>query len=275
MRAVTEALGLDPHDAEAQAVKAEIEAARPRRQTAPAPGSRAVGPPPPASARQLTERRARGAAGHRIAAGRHGAAAAAGPAAGAAAAAAGAGGAVHAAAGVRRGRARQTLVEAAARLPRHRRGGRDPLRLRRALHLAPGLGAVPRRTEVGAGSAGHAGDAGRHRAGARDAGRRRRARPRRRRPADASTTPATEPPVAPPTTPSSEDAAITSRLAQAVGEFQAQRTPTALNTLASLIDEAPQRDDLRQTAEQWARAHPGAHGRAARAGAQAGASCRR
>jgi hypothetical protein len=63
-----------------------------------------------------------------------------------------------------------------------------------------------------------------------------------------------EPPVAPPTTPSSEDAAITARLAQAVTEFQAQRTAPALNTLAALIDEAPQRDDLRQTAEQWARA---------------------
>jgi hypothetical protein len=63
-----------------------------------------------------------------------------------------------------------------------------------------------------------------------------------------------EPPVAPPATPSSEDAAITARLAQAATEFQAQRTATALNTLAALIDEAPQRDDLRQTAEQWARA---------------------
>ena len=60
--------------------------------------------------------------------------------------------------------------------------------------------------------------------------------------------------MAPPTTPASEDAAITSRLAQALTEFQGQRTATALNTLASLIDEAPQRDDLRQTAEQWARA---------------------
>jgi hypothetical protein len=42
-------------------------------------------------------------------------------------------------------------------------------------------------------------------------------------------------------------------LALAFTEFQGQRTATALNTLASLIDEAPQRDDLRQTAEQWAR----------------------
>src|SRR5207342_3313781 len=38
MRAVTEALGLDPHDAEAQAVKAEIEAAR---NGGPRTGSRA------------------------------------------------------------------------------------------------------------------------------------------------------------------------------------------------------------------------------------------
>ena len=196
--------------------------------------------------------RARGATVHGIAAGRHGTAAAARPAAGAAAAAAGAG-AVHAATGVRRGRARQTLVQAAARLPRHRRGGRDPLRLRRALHLAPGLDAVPRRTDVGAGSTGHAGDAGRHRASAHDAGAAVECVHEGRRPSRHAPRRRTEPPVAPPTTPSSEDAAITSRLAQAVGEFQAQRTSTAINTLASLIDEAPQRDDLRQTAEQWAR----------------------
>ncbi len=73
-------------------------------------------------------------------------------------------------------------------------------------------------------------------------------------PHTARTTTPTAPPVAPPTTPPSEDAAMTSRLAQALTEFQAQRTAAALNTLASLIDEAPQRDDLRQTAEQWARA---------------------
>ena len=78
-------------------------------------------------------------------------------------------------------------------------------------------------------------------------------------PANTSTTPS-EPPVAPPTTPSAEDAAVTTRLAHAVTDFQAERTPAALNTLASLIDEAPQRDDLRLTAEQWARALQGRAG---------------
>jgi hypothetical protein len=77
--------------------------------------------------------------------------------------------------------------------------------------------------------------------------------PKPTEPTTPPSTPTAEPPVAPPTTPHSEDAALTARLAQAVTEFQAQRTASALNTLASLIDEAPQRDDLRQTAEQWAR----------------------
>jgi predicted Ser/Thr protein kinase len=70
-------------------------------------------------------------------------------------------------------------------------------------------------------------------------------------------TPPADPPVAPPTTSADEDAAITARLAQAVTDFQAQRTGPALNTLATLIDEAPQRDDVRLTAEQWARALQG------------------
>ena len=65
------------------------------------------------------------------------------------------------------------------------------------------------------------------------------------------------PPVAPPTTAADEDAAITTRLAQAVTDFQSERTGPALNTLSTLIDEAPQRDDLRITAEQWARALQG------------------
>jgi len=75
-------------------------------------------------------------------------------------------------------------------------------------------------------------------------------------PPNANATPPahTEPPVAPPTTPSAEDAAITTRLAQALADFQSQRTTAAIDTLAALIDEAPQRDDLRVTADQWARA---------------------
>ena len=48
---------------------------------------------------------------------------------------------------------------------------------------------------------------------------------------------------------------MTARLAQAVDRVPGDSARrSALNTLASLIDEAPQRDDLRQTAEQWARA---------------------
>jgi serine/threonine-protein kinase len=69
----------------------------------------------------------------------------------------------------------------------------------------------------------------------------------------APATPATEAPVAPPTTAPAEDAAITNRLAAAVADFQGGRTPRALATLADLLDEAPQRDDLRLTAEQWAK----------------------
>ena len=258
MRAVTEALGLDPHDAEAQAVKAEIEAARsagtrrrPRTGAATASSGRRrrrrrVSSPTPRS----------GATAHRIAARRHGAAAAAGPAAGTAAAAAGAGIAVHATARVRRRGAR----------PDARPSCRSPSsaspRWSRSLFGFAALFVwrqVSARFLAGPKSAQEApADAGHHRAGARDAGAAvervhrdadavdaggaathagPRSRPSRRRPRPRPRTPRSP-----------------SRLAQAVTEFQAQRTSTALNTLAALIDEAPQRDDLRQTAEQWARA---------------------
>ena len=242
-----------PTDAEALALRAEIEAARgagppgiPRRRHRQ---PRAVGPPPPASARQLTG--AAGRAAQRLAPGRSRAAARRGAAAGAAAAAAGAG-----RAGRRRrsGRgARRPIGEAAARLPRHRR------RRRRSSSASPRSssgGRCRRASQPPADGAGGPGHAGRRTPPSR---RRRRAAGDRpstpsRSPAPATPTTPSEPPVAPPTTPHSEDAAITARLAHAVTEFQAQRTAPALNTLASLIDEAPQRDDLRQTAEQWARA---------------------
>ena len=230
--------------------------------------------PPAAGVGASAHRRRAGATGHRIAAGRHGTAAAAGldaaSPAGAAAAATGAGVAVHAAAGVRRGRAVETLGQAAARVPRHRGGGRGALRPRRALHLAPGVRALPRRTDDGAGSAGLA---GRERADAHDAD------PPSTDPRDDAvhtgraetvTTP-TEPPIALPTTPSAEDAAITTRLAHAVTDFQAERTATALNTLASLIDEAPQRDDLRHRRSVGAGA-AGSRRRDPGVGAQTGAA---
>ena len=225
MRAVTEALGLDPYDAEAQAVKAEIEAARsggtgPRRarHRYRQPRRRAAAAGVGASAHRCRA----GATGHRIAAGHRRRRCRRWTAAGAAAAAAGAGVAVHAAAGVRRGGSGPTLGQAAARLPRHRRGGRGALRLRRAVHLAPGLVPVPHRTEDGAGSAGHAGD---HRAGADDAGaavervhrdaaavdarqhrRRPRSRPSRRRPRRRPRTPRS-PPASPRRPPSSRRSA--------------------------------------------------------------------
>ncbi len=73
MRAVTEALSLDPSDGDALALRAEVEAARsgspPPMPGSPASGSRpAVGPPPPASARQLTGQQARPLSGSRPAA---------------------------------------------------------------------------------------------------------------------------------------------------------------------------------------------------------------
>ena len=246
MRAVIEALGLDPHDAQAQAVKAEIEAARNA-----GTGSRAVGPPPPASARQLTE-------------------------------------AAHAARPSTESRPAATapplppgpLPELPLQPPAlgpstpppafgadvpARRSSKLPLAflgIAAVVAILFGFAAlfiwrqVSTRFLAGPKSAQEAP------ATPGTPGATEPAPTTPEPPSSASTvtpaeptrtTPATEPPVAPPTTPSSEDAAITSRLAQAVGEFQAQRTSTAINTLASLIDEAPQRDDLRQTAEQWAR----------------------
>ena len=271
MRAVTEALGLDPHDAEAQAVKAEIEAASGAPAPRPGTGSRAVGPPPPASARQLTDaaHAARPPTGSRPAAtapplppGPPPELPLQPPALGSPSTPPPAFGAEVPV---------QTLVQAAARLPRHRRGGRDR------------SSASPRSSSGARSRPGSSPDRSRRRKRRPRRGRRappsrrprrrsrRRARPPRRRPTPTRSRAAPpEPPVAPPTTPSSEDAAITSRLAQAVAEFQAQRTSTALNTLASLIDEAPQRDDLRQTAEQWARAIQARMGELARERAQAG-----
>ncbi|MFI5076793.1 MAG: protein kinase, partial [Vicinamibacteria bacterium] len=256
LRAVTEALGLDPHHADAQAVKAEIEAARSGGAGAPGSGpgtgSRAVGPPPPASARQLTD-----------------AAQAARP---------------------------PTLSRRAVPAPPLPPGAPPELPLQppslgSPSTPPPAVGAeVPSRRSsklpiafIGIAAvvaiafgfialfvwqkvsarflAPKSAQEAPATPGATEAPP---ATPQP--PSGASTatqTPATpveprpassEPPVAPPTTPSSEDAAITARLAQAVTEFQAQRTAPALNTLAALIDEAPQRDDLRQTAEQWARA---------------------
>jgi predicted Ser/Thr protein kinase len=258
MRAVTEALGLDPTDAGALALRAELEAARSGGGAAP-PGAgpagtganRVVGPPPPASARQLTGTQAKPISGSRPAAGPP-------------------------------PPALPPLSAPPPELPLQppslastgptvpsRRSSKLPLaflgiaavvailfgfaalfiwrqvsaRLFQAPQTAqeapvtPGTPATtdpPASTEPPPTTA----------------------TTERPAPTPPSTPPATtpnEPPVAPPTTPHSEDAAITTRLAQAVGEFQAQRTPAALNTLANLIDEAPQRDDLRQTAEQWAR----------------------
>ncbi len=246
MRAVIEALGLDPHDAQAQAVKAEIEAARNA-----GTGNRAVGPPPPASARQLTE-----------------AAYAARPSTGSRPAAT--------APPLPPGPLPELPLQPPAlgpSTPPPAFGADVPARRSSKLPLAfLGIAAVvailfgfaalfiwrqvSTRFLAGPKSAQEA-PATPGMPGATEP-----APTTPEPPSSASTvtpaeptrtTPATEPPVAPPTTPSSEDAAITSRLAQAVGEFQAQRTSTAINTLASLIDEAPQRDDLRQTAEQWAR----------------------
>jgi eukaryotic-like serine/threonine-protein kinase len=248
MRAVTEALGLDPHHAEAQAVKAEIEAAR---TAGPGTGSRAVGPPAPASARQLTEaaQAARPPTGTRPATAPPGAPPELPlqpPALGSPA---------------------TPLPAAGAGLP-VRRSAKLPLAflgIAAVVALLFGFAAlfvwrqVSARFLVGPKTAQDAPAT----PGVPGATEPTATRPDA--PSSTSTatpqpappvtpTPSAEPPVAPPTTPSSEDAAITARLAQAATEFQAQRTATALNTLASLIEDAPQRDDLRQTAEQWARA---------------------
>ena len=278
MRAATEALGLDPNDAEAQAVRAEIEAARAGAGAGPGAGaaSRVVGPPPPASARQSRMRgRPAGRSRARARPSRH-----------------------------RPLRRRVPLpCRRSSRCSRRRWAARpDRLRLARVCRRSDRRScrspswaspSSPRSCSASARSS----------SGTRS--RRRFLRPPQSAqeapatpgtpgttepastepPASASTTtpPATppaeprptapastEPPAVPPTTPASEDAAITARLAHAVTEFQAQRTAPALNTLASLIDEAPQRDDLRQTAEQWARAIQSRDERAARQRAQAG-----
>ncbi|HEY8549643.1 MAG TPA: serine/threonine-protein kinase [Vicinamibacterales bacterium] len=56
-----------------------------------------------------------------------------------------------------------------------------------------------------------------------------------------------------PTTATAGDAALRARLEEAVTAFREDRVPAALDTLGALIEEAPERDDLRQTADQWAR----------------------
>ncbi len=252
MRAVTEALGLDPHDARGAGGEGRDRGGPERRHRQPR--RRAAAARVGASA---DRRRAAGAAAHRIAAGRHGAAAAAGPPPELPLQPPSLGSPSTPPPAVGAEVPVQTLVEAAARLPRHRRGGRDRSSASPRSSSGAGLGPVPRRTEDGAGSAGHAGTPGTTEpppATPEPPSSASTATQTPPTPVEPRPTPSSEPPVAPPTTPSSEDAAITARLAQAVTEFQAQRTSTALNTLASLIDEAPQRDDLRQTAEQWARA---------------------
>jgi predicted Ser/Thr protein kinase/tetratricopeptide (TPR) repeat protein len=257
MRAVTEALSLDPSDADAQALKGEIEAARnsgpPPMPGAPAAGARpVVGPPPPASARQLTGQQAKPLSGSRPAAPPlppqppapppppelplHP------PALGASApprpaidppikktsslpiAFLG----IAAVAAIVFAVAAYFVYQAVAKQLFGPKATQQASTTPAETETPP---ATPPTTPVDTPD------------------------PSTKPAEPAPTTPAppTAPPVAPPTTPASEDAAITSRLAQAVTEFQGQRTATALNTLASLIDEAPQRDDLRQTAEQWAR----------------------
>jgi tetratricopeptide (TPR) repeat protein len=245
MRAVTEALGLAPDDADALALKAEIEAARaaaPAGSSQPPPrtaGGRAVGPPPPASARQLSDAPppVRPATGTRAAT------------------------PPPAPPPITPG---QTPAPVGAPVP-ERRSSKLPiafLGLAAVAAIIFGLGAIFVWRQVSA--------------------RFFAPRTAQQAPATPGTTPAepgistppapvepatppgepqanatpghAEPPAAPPTTPSGEDAAITSKLAQALADFQGQRTTEALNTLASLIDEAPQRDDLRVTADQWARA---------------------
>ena len=237
MRAVTEALGLAPGDPEALALKNEVEAARGAAPPGlPAPGSgghRAVGPPPPASARQTGPPPPASARP-------------AGPPPLAAAPAVSAAGVVIqpkkssklplAFLGLA---AVAAILFGFAALFVWRQVQSRMLQGQTATQQAPATPGEPTPADPNATTP---------------------ATPTPVEPPvtpgpNASTTPTTEPPVAPgPTTAPDEDAAITSRLAQAVTDFQAQRTPAALTTLAGLIDEAPQRDDLRQTAEQWARA---------------------
>jgi predicted Ser/Thr protein kinase/tetratricopeptide (TPR) repeat protein len=257
MRAVTEALSLDPSDADAQALKGEIEAARnsgpPPMPGAPAAGARpVVGPPPPASARQLTGQQAKPLSGSRPAAPPLPPQPPAPPPP-----------------------PELPLHPPALGAPAPRPPAIDPpIKKTSSLPIAfLGIAAVA--AIVFAVAAYFVYQAVSKQLFGPKATQQASTTPAETetppatppttpvdtpdpstKPAEpAPTTPAppTAPPVAPPTTPASEDAAITSRLAQAVTEFQGQRTATALNTLASLIDEAPQRDDLRQTAEQWAR----------------------
>jgi hypothetical protein len=264
-RGVTEALGLDPHDADALALKADIEAARGSAAsegpnagagagTGPATGSgsRGVGPPPPASARQLT-------GGQNAPVGESRSAAATPPPP----------------ASLSSGPPELPLQapwQASAQTPGE---GGVPARRSAKLPLAfLGIAAVvailfgfaalfiwrqvsarflgPRTVQEASATPGTPG-ATDPPATTDPPPTASNERPAPTEPAPPPSTAATEPPVAPPTTPHGEDAAQTARLVQAVTDFQGERTASALNTLASLIDEAPQRDDLRQTAEQWAR----------------------
>ena len=256
-RGVTEALGLDPTDGDALALRAEIEAARGAAPaSAPGPGtgsgSRAVvGPPPPASARQLTGAQARPLTGSRPAA-----TAPPPPPPPLSApppelplqppALLSAQAAADAAVPVRQSSklplaflgiaAVVAILFGFAALFIWRQVSARFLQPKTAQEapVTPGTTEPPATTDPPPATTSNE-------------------NPPRTEPATPPATPPSEPPVAPPTTPHSEDAAVTARLAQALTEFQGQRTASALNTLASLIDEAPQRDDLRQTAEQWAR----------------------
>ena len=240
MRAVTEALGHAPGDPEALALRAEVEAARAAAQKPGSGAHRAVGPPPPASARQLGD--VPPPAPGRQAPEARPAAPPAPP------------GPPPLGAAPARPSAPAIAPKRSSKLPLAFLGlaavaailfGFAALFIWRqvqARFLAPQTATQQAPATPGEPTADPS------------------ATPSTTTPAEppatppgpnASTTPATEPPTAPAP---DEDAAITARLANAVGDFQAERTPSALATLAGLIDEAPQRDDLRQTAEQWARA---------------------
>ena len=262
MRAVTEALGLSPADADAIALKAEIEAARavgaaslgPPPPVPPAPGSDRVGPPPPASARQLGDQPPappRPPSAPRPAS--------APPPAGPPPLGGAPLGSGPASPGVGGVPAKQTssklpiafLGLAAVAAILFGFGALFAWRYVQAHYLTPSTTTQQPTTPTEPGPSAPA-PGGPHASPSTPAP----TTPSAPGPnASANPKPApNEPPAAPPTTAPDEDAAITTRLAAAVADFQGQRTAAAIGTLAGLIDEAPQRDDLRQTAEHWARA---------------------
>jgi hypothetical protein len=243
LRAVHEALSLSPHDATALALKAEIERARP---ATPVPAaadrpptlSRHVGPPPPASARELDAAEARMGTGARAAM----------P------------GATPPPLGPQAGSPTPPPVPPFGASVPERRSARLPIAFIGIALVAAivfGLGTLFVWRQI-------AGRLGSATPGSAQAPATPSTASPGRPDAPVSPEPASvraadpnamaDPPIAPPTTAADEDAAITARLADAVSDFQSQRTGPALNTLATLLDEAPARDDLRLTAEQWARA---------------------